>query len=194
MARWSKHIGDFIKRVDSKKDDLMLDTFFIKKNYIPVNEEERKEFEEFSLVISCMALLIHIAKADKIMHPEERTRIINDLTFQLEQRPFEYVALKEKFGHYDREIIANMFNRLLVDYELDRLDLIKIIEVIDMVYQNNPDKKYYILKLCYYCAYSDSYYDESEDKVIVNIAEQLKISDVERKRIQREVKIELKEI
>lgn len=193
MARWSEHLGDFLKLAGEGKDEHLLDSFFINRSYEPVNEEERKEFEDFSLVMSCMALLIHIAKADKIMHPEERTRIINDLTYQLEQRPFEYDNLKEKFGNSDREIIVNIYNRMLVDHEKGNLDLDKIIKVIDMIYQNNPEKRYYILRLCYYCALSDSYYDETEDKVIKEISQKLKIEETARARIEKEVRNEMKE-
>jgi uncharacterized tellurite resistance protein B-like protein len=193
MARWSEHLSNFLKLAGEQKDEHLIDAFFINRNYQPSNEIERKEFEDFSLVTSCMALLINIAKADKIMHPEERTRIIKDLTYQLEQRPFEYGNLKEKFGTSDREIIINIYNRMLVDHERGRLDLDKIIKVIDMVYQNNPDKRLYVLRLCYYCALSDSYFDESEDMVINDIAKKLMISDADRLRIEHEVKIEMKE-
>ena len=194
MARWSEHIDKFLKQAGDQKDDQTLDTFLVQTNYSPSNETEKQEFEDFSLVTSCMALLIHIAKADKIMHPEERTRIINDLTFQLDQRPFEYDNLREKFGQYDREIITNMYNRLLVDYERDKLDLDKIIEVIDLVYKHNPEKKFYILRLCYICAYSDSYFDESEDEIILDITRKLQISEEERKRIEKSVKLEMGEL
>jgi uncharacterized tellurite resistance protein B-like protein len=193
MARWSERLGDFLKLAGEIKEEHLLDSFFNNRSYQPANEKERKEFEDFSLVTSCMALLIHIAKANKIMHPEERTRIIKDLTYQLEQRPFEYDSLKEKFGFSDREIIVNIYNRMLVDHEKGKLDLDKIIQVIDMIYQNNPEKRYYILRLCYYCALSDSYYDESEDKVIKEIAEKLKIEESERARIEQEVRFEMKE-
>ncbi len=193
MARWSKKLGEFLKLADTQKDTHMLDSFFINHSYQPENEAEKIEFEDFSLVTSCMALLIHIAKADKIMHPEERTRIISDLTYQLEQRPFEYETLKEKFGTSDREIIVNIYNRMLVDHEKDKLNLDKIIQVIDMIYKNNLEKRYYILRLCYYCALSDSYYDESEEKVIKEISSKLEIDEKERMRIEAEVRSEMKE-
>ncbi|KQC08269.1 MAG: hypothetical protein APR54_04775 [Candidatus Cloacimonas sp. SDB] len=193
MARWSEHLGNFIRLAGDEDNEQVLDTFFITRNYIPSNEEEKKEFEDFSLITSCMGLLIHIAKADKIMHPEERTRIIEDLTFQLEQRHFEYDSLKEKFGFSDREIITNIYNRMLADYEKGNLDLDKIIAVIDLVYQNNPEKRHYILRLCYYCALSDSNYDDEEEKTIRKIAGKLKISEAERARIEKEVRIEMKE-
>jgi len=193
MARWSEQLGDFLKLAGERKDEHLLEAFFINRNYKPTNENEKKEFEDFSLVTSCMGLLIHIAKADKIMHPEERARIINDLTFQLEQRPFEYDSLKEKFGSSDREIIINIYNRMLIDHEKGKLDLDKVISVIDMIYKNNPDKRFYILRLCYYCALSDSYFDVSEENVIKEISTKLMISEDDRSRIESEVKLEMQE-
>ncbi len=190
MARWSSKLTKIIKMAGERKDEHFMESFLIKRNYEPKTKQEKLEFEEFSLVTSSMALLIHIAKADKIMHPEERLRIINDLTFQLEQRPFEYDDLAEKFGNYDKEIISNMYNKLLYDYEKGKLDLDEIIKILNMVYQNNPDKRLYLIRLCYYCALSDSYFDESEKKKIKEIAAKLKVSIKEMKRIESEVKKE----
>ncbi len=193
MSRWSEEFVKIIKMTGEKKgsDDLM-NSFFIKRNYDPQTEDEKKQFAEFSLVMSSMALLIHIAKADKIIHPEERNQIINDLVFQLEQRPFEYDQLSEKFGQHDRDIITRMFSALIDDYENSRINLDEIIRIINMIYLNNPEKRYYLIRLCFYCAYSDSYYDVSEDKVIKDVAAKLKVSVREVNRIEQEVKNELK--
>lgn len=193
MARWSEQIGRVIRLAGEDSSEHILDTFFTRRNYLPQTEEEKREFEEFSLISSSMALMIHIAKADKIMHPEERTRIIEDLTFQLEQRPFEYERLTENFGSADREIIGNLYSKMLIDYEKGNLDLDKTIASLNLIYQNNPEKRYYIIRLCYYCALSDSYFDESEETVIKDIARQLKVPVKELKRIEKEVKRELKE-
>ncbi|MDO9577313.1 MAG: hypothetical protein Q7J16_05470 [Candidatus Cloacimonadales bacterium] len=56
--------------------DKYLDIFFQPKNYIPQNEQEKKEFDEFSLVTSSMALLLYIASADNVIKIEEREQII----------------------------------------------------------------------------------------------------------------------
>jgi len=188
MSRWSPQISHIIKMAGQQTDDKhLLDTFFIKRTYEPKTEQEKKDFEEFSLVTSSMSLMIHIAKADKIMHPEERMRIIEDLTYQLEQRPYEYDNLSEKFGKSEKEIILNMYNQLVDDYDKKKIDLEEIIKVINLIYQNNLKKRLYVLRLCYYCAMSDSYYEESEKKVITEIASKLRIPVRERKRIESEI-------
>ncbi|MBN1948835.1 MAG: hypothetical protein JW784_03755, partial [Candidatus Cloacimonetes bacterium] len=134
MARWSEQIGRVIRLAGEDSNENILDTFFTKRNYLPQTEEEKREFEEFSLISSSMALMIHIAKADKIMHPEERTRIIEDLTFQLEQRPYEYERLTENFGSADREIISNLYGKMLIDYEKGNLDLDRTIATLNLIY------------------------------------------------------------
>ncbi|MBN1326890.1 MAG: TerB family tellurite resistance protein [Candidatus Cloacimonetes bacterium] len=192
MARWSEKIGNIIKYAGEQQgNEHELDSFFISKAYIPKTEQEKQEYEEFSLVSASMAILIHIAKADKVMHPEEISRIIDDLTFQLEQRPFEYESLSEKFGLKDREIIRNLFDKLLKEYENNLLDLDKIIEIINRIYQNNPEKRYYLIRLCFYCALSDTELDNSEEQAIKEIAAKLNIPLEEMNRIENEVKAEM---
>ena len=192
MPRWSSKIKDSIKIASNFQEPKhLLDSFYVSKIYIPQTEQEKKEFEEFSLVTSSMALLIHIAEADKIVKPEEKQRIIDDLIFQLEQRPYEYEGLSEKFGNTDKEIIGNMFDKLLHDYENEKINLNEIIRIIDLFYQNNPEKRYYLVRLCYYCALSDNELSESEKKAIKEIASKLHIASEEVERIEKEAKLEL---
>jgi tellurite resistance protein len=192
MARWSKQIGNILQLSSSQTTDAQfLDSFNKIRNYLPKTEQEKKEFEEFSLVTNSMALLIHIAKADNVLKGEEHDRIISDLIFQLEQRPYEYSDLSEKFGNYEREIITNMFEKLLKDYESGQIDLDEIIRIICMVYQNNPDKRHYLLRLCFYVALSDFDYDEAEQEAIKDIAAKLDISPEEMQKIEQEVRDEI---
>ncbi len=192
MPRWSSKIQDSIKIASNFQEPKhLLDSFYVSKIYEPQSEQEKREFEEFSLVTSSMALLIHIAKADKIVKPEEKQRIINDLIFQLEQRPYEYGNLSEKFGNTDKEIIGNMFDKLVHDYENEKINLNEIIRIIDLVYQNNQEKRYYLVRLCYYCALSDNEFSESEKKAIEEIAAKLNVASEEVVRIEKEVKLEL---
>ncbi|MBN2461038.1 MAG: TerB family tellurite resistance protein [Candidatus Cloacimonetes bacterium] len=192
MSRWSPQLGRIIKLAgENRSGSHILDSFFISRAYTPQNDQEQKEFDEFSLVTSSMALMIHIAKADLIMHPEERNRIIEDLTFQLEQRPYEYEHLSDKFGKTDKEIISNMYTQLLDDYEKQKLDLDEMIRVINMIYKNNPQKRIYLLRLCYFCALSDANFTASEDKVIKEVAQKLRIPIREVKRVETEAREEL---
>ena len=160
MARWSKQIGNILQLSSSQTTDAQFMESFNKiRNYLPKTEQEKEEFEEFSLVTSSMALLIHIAKADNVLKGEEHERIISDLIFQLEQRPYEYGD--------------------------------EIIRIICMVYQNNPDKRYYLLRLCYYVALSDFDYDKAEQEAIMDIATKLYVSTEEMQKVEQEVRDEI---
>ena len=192
MARWSKQIEKIIKLTSEvSSQEKFLEAFLKPRHYLPQTDKEKKEFDEFSLVTSSMALLIHIAKADKVIKGEERERIVSDLIYQLEQRPFEYDELAEKFGKYERDIISNMFDKLLNDYENSKLNLDEIIDIICMTYQNNPDKRYYLVRLCYYCALADFDFDKSEKTAIEEIAKKLKVDSDEMRRIEKEVREEV---
>ncbi len=192
MARWSKQIEKIIKlSSEASSQEKFPEAFLKPKNYLPQTDEEKKEFDEFSLVTSSMILLIHVAEADKVLKGEERERIISDLIFQLEQRPFEYDELAEKFGKYERDIISNMFDKLLNDYENGKLNLDEIIDIICMIYQNNPDKRYYLVRLLYNCAFADFDFDKAEKTAIEKIAKKLKVEPEEMKRIEKEVREEI---
>lgn len=192
MSRW-KPILDTINGITSRgiDSDNFMDSFSKKRNYEAQTKEEQAIMDEFSLVTSSMIILIHIAKADTIMHPEERKQIIDDLIFQFEQRPYEYHSLSIKFGKTEREIITNMYNIFLTDYENKKLDIQKILDKINLIFQNNLEKRIYIIRLCYYCALSDSHYEESEDIRIKDIAAKLKVPESELARIEKEVKEDL---
>jgi len=192
MARWSKQVDIILKESSSyKSDGHFLESFHKIRNYLPVNEQEKKEFEEFSLVTSSMAILIHIAAADGVLKGEERARIIEDLIFQLEQRPYEYIELADKFGKFEREIINNMFDKLVKDYENDLINLDEIIRIINMIYQNNHEKRCYLLRLCYHVALADYDYDKKEKSVIKEIANKLDISPEDTQRIENEIRNEI---
>ncbi len=191
MARWKEGIEKIVSF--TAKPDTSLEEFFKPKNYLPQNEEEKQIFEEFSLVTSSMAILIHVARADRVLKAEEKEQIINDMMFQLEQRPYEYSKLSEKFGSYEKEIILNLFNKILDDYQTGKLDLDKIVDVICLIYQNNPEKRYYLIRLCYYCALADYDFDVAEKETIYSLAKKMNIPDNELERIEREVKKEVME-
>lgn len=189
MARWKEGIEKLISF--TSEPDHSLEDFFKPKNYLPQSDEEKKIFEEFSLVTSSMAILIHIAEADRVLKGEEKEQIINDMIFQLEQRPFEFSKLSEKFGNYEKEIILNIFDKILNDYKTGKLDLEKIVDVITLIYQNNPEKRYYLIRLCYYCALSDYDFDTAEKQAINSLAVKMKVPADELKRIEEEVKKEV---
>ncbi len=192
MARWSKQIDNVLKLSSTyKSDEKFMESFNKIRNHLPANDQEKKEFDEFSLVTSSMVILIHIAKADGVVKGEEHERIIEDLIFQLEQRPYEYDELSEKFGKYEREIITNMFEKLLKDYEKDLINLDEIIRIIKMIYQNNPEKRYYLLRLCFHVAFADFDYDKKEQDVIKEIAVKLELTPEDIARIEKETKDEV---
>jgi tellurite resistance protein len=191
MSRWENVESLFAMSTELKNHDKFLEIFTKPKNYLPQSEQEKIEFEEFSLVASSMAILIHIALADSVLKGEEREQIVTDLLYQLEQRPYEFSKLSEKFGKSEREIISKMFDKLANDYLEDLVDLDKIIDTICMIYQNNMEKKFYIIRLCYFCALSDYDFDDAERTAIKDIAAKLNISTDDMYRIENEVKQEV---
>jgi uncharacterized tellurite resistance protein B-like protein len=193
MPRWTKKIENSVKLACKEQDRSdFLNAFFESEVYIPHNEVEEKEFEEFSLVLNSMALLIYVAKANKIIEPEVKQQIIEDLTFQLHQRPpREYQKLKSEFGTYEKEIISNIFDKIVKEYEEGKIDINKTIQAINLVYKHNLEKRYYLLRLCYYCAYSDNYLDKEEANRIAEIAQKLKVGDDIRQAVEEEVIDEL---
>lgn len=189
MARWQKNdekLTSFITEANHS-----LDNFFKPKNYQPSTDEEKHIFDEFSLITSSMAILIHIASADRVITPEEKKQIINDIIFQLEQRPHEFTKLSEKFGNDERNVIYSVYDKILKDYQAGKINLDEIVEDICLVYKNNPEKSYYLLRLSYYCAHSDNDFDVPEKDAIAKLAKKLHVPNDKLKQIEEEVLQEL---
>lgn len=193
MSRWSE---DFRKTVSGiavpDPEENALDSIFFTHNYLPKTDQEKQEFEEFSLITSAMALMIHIAETDKVVQALEKARIIDDMTFQLYQRPNEYNKLTTAFGGTDRTIITQVFDRLIYDYEHDTLDIYDTIRIVNMIYQNNSYLRNFLIRLCYYCAFSDKELDAKEAVRIDEIAIALHIDVTDQKRIAKEVQNEMR--
>ena len=190
MSRWKSGI-ESINAVANKSKNSIED-FFEAKNYQPKNDEEEQVFEEFSLVINSMAILIYIANVDKIPNLEEKEQIVNQITFQLQQRPYEFDRLSEKFGSSEKEIILNIYDEILENYKTKKIDLDKIIDDICLVYKNNPEKSYYLIRLSYFVALADHELNEVEKEAIQSIADELQIPREELKRIENEVRSEVR--
>ncbi len=189
MTRWHKGI-DGISSV-TKEAQHSIEDFFKIKNYQPKTDEEKQIFEEFSLITSSMAILIYVANADRVINPDEKNQIISDIIFQMEQRPYEFIKLSEKFGKNEKEIILNIYDKMLKDYQTSSLNLDKIINDLCVYYRNNTEKRLYLIRLCYYCALSDNVFDEAEKKAIQIIAEKMEVPSADLKRIEEEVKEEI---
>lgn len=189
MRRWKQGIGK-IDRV-TKESGHSIEDFFEEKNYEPKTEQEKQVFEEFSLITSTMAILIHVARADKMISEKEKERIIDNMTFQLEERPYEFVKLSEKFGTGEKGLILNIYDQILRDYQTDKIKLDKIISDICLIYQNNPEKRHYLIRLAYYVALSEDKVNKAEREAIEKIALRMKVPSNELKRIEAEVKLEL---
>jgi len=193
MDRWSGKLGDSVRiATEFDKEASLLQNFFVSRKYIPKTDEERRELEEFSMITSAMALMIHVAEADSKMDATEKEEIIDDMVFQLEQRWDEYKKFAAEFGGNERKIINNIFDMLLDDYEKGRLDLDETIDIINMVFTNNPYSRFFLIRLCYYTAYADNKLAEGEKVTIDDLAERLNVDREERERIKKEVKRELK--
>ncbi len=189
MTRWQHSMHKL--NSNNEHADHPIDDFFKVKNYQPQTEEEKQIFEEFSLIKSSLAILIHVANADRAINPDEKAQIIRDIMFQMEQRPYEFDRLSEKFGSNEKEIIENMYDKILKDYQSNKVNLNKIIDDICLLYKNNDEKRFYLIRLCYFAALSDNVFDDAEQMAIRNLAEKMNIPSGELSRIEEEVKAEI---
>jgi len=186
MARWSKFIeGSIYHTEKSEEKGTFIRKYHECKAYIPTTEEEKKELEDFSFIVSVMYILVQIAKADGMIDPEERKQIIEELVFQLEQRFFEYETLSQNFGSSDREIIMNLFTKISLEHEIENLD--EILTTIKKIYQFNPYKLKFIIRLCLMVAYADNVITPSENKLLHDYAKVFDITKDEMKQIEKEV-------
>ncbi len=188
MPRWSKYLGNSINfAVEKTKDEGFLENFFEKRTFEPRNEQEMKEYEDFSFVTSALSLAVYVALADEEVSKEEKERIISEMIFQMEQYHHEYKTLAEKFGNSDKEIINSLFEKFQDEVTSGRYDLDNNIRIINMIYNSNYYKKYFLLRLCYIIGYTESKNREKELEIINNLAEKLRIDQKERERIRKEV-------
>jgi tellurite resistance protein len=193
MARWSKAVEGSVFHVEKAGlKGHFLKQYYESQAYVPETEEDKKELEDFSFIISIMSLLVHLAKADGAIEHEEKKRIIDELVFQLEHRFYEYEILSKKFGESDLEIVSNIFAKLLEDYEKDNLNLNETLKIIKKIYNFNPYKLKFVLHLCYIVALSDEVITPSEHIVIQQFAEAFDIPKIELERIEAEAYRQLK--
>ncbi len=192
MARWQTLEGTIFHTTQEGSEDHFLKDFFENKAFIPKTEQEKKEYADFSFVSSAMALLIYVAQSDGNVDDEEKKMIIKELTYQLEQRHFEYETLAQEIDPDDMKIIHTLFNKFQQELKDGSCDLDEIIRVIDMIYAKNPYKRRFLVRLCYFVAYSDNKFSKEEFEAINEIAQKLKVSREDCKRIEGEVRKELK--
>jgi uncharacterized tellurite resistance protein B-like protein len=189
MARWSRALEGSIYRVaEEEKEEHFLKNFFENRAFIPKTEQEKKELEDFSFITSAMSLLVYVARIDGKISGIERETIMKELLYQLEQRYFEYKVLAEKFVANEKEILNKLFHKFEDELERNICNLDEIIRIINMIYQNNPYKRYFLLRLCYYVALADRKFSKEEFKAIGKLAKELNIDEQERERIEKEVK------
>ncbi len=188
MARWKSGIAASVRESTEvgRRSSFMHD-FFINRSYTPANEEEVRELEDFSLITSAMVLLIHVAKADGFISLVEQRTILNDLVYQLEQRPNEYASLHGRFAADEKQLVENIYDCILEQYENDTLDIFKVIHDINTLYEHNPYKKYYLIRLCFHVVYVSRDADLAELKEIYNIANRLEVSSEKVKEIEKEM-------
>ncbi|HPY96489.1 MAG TPA: TerB family tellurite resistance protein [Candidatus Cloacimonadota bacterium] len=178
----------------TKKDNKenVLATFFQKKNYEPKSDTEKLIIENFSFIAAAMSLLIHIAMKKGQVLGQEKNEIINRLVFQLRQRPFERSNYSEDYGKAEINIVTNLYDKLLDEYENKRMDIEDQIDLINFVYQNNQQKRFFIVRLFFYIAFADRSLEISEIDTINTLAKSLSVDDEDIKRIKAEVIEELK--
>ncbi|MCK5686046.1 TerB family tellurite resistance protein [bacterium] len=165
---------------------------FIQRNHVPEKKQDKIIFEEFSLIGSAMAIMIHIAMADGRITDTEYNRIVKDMYHNLAHgKKSDSEKLKSIFGRYDAEIIQNMMSWFINEFNSMRIDMKKIITDLNTVYKNDIEKRKYIIQLCFYCAYADGECIETEETVIFEIARKLNIQSDDLEKIREQVKKEL---
>lgn len=178
----------------TKKDNKenVLATFFQKKNYEPKTDTEKLIIENFSFIAAAMSLLIHITMKKGHILEQEKNEIISRLVFQLRQRPFERANYSEDYGKAELNIVSNLYDKLLDEYENNRMDIEDQIDLINFVYQNNQQKRFFIVRLFFYIAFADRTLEIIELDTINMLAKSLSVDDEDIKRIKAEVIEELK--
>ncbi len=192
MERESISIQDYLKdstRKDNKEH--VLATFFVKRNYDPKTPQEKVILDNFSFIAAAMSLLIHITMSKGNISENEKEEIIERLVFQLHQRSFEYTHYQEEYGKAELHIIHSLFEKLIHEYENHQMHIDDQINLINMVYQNNPQKRFFIVRLCFYIAFADKSLNIAEKLIIEELAGKLNVEDSEVKRIKAEVSEEL---
>jgi len=190
MSRWSTMEGS-IYRIQQESEQHFMKNFFEEQAFQPKTQKEKKEFQDFSFVSSAMALLVHIARADGKIDQEEKRTIIDELQFQLHNNYADYKLYSEEFGSDEQEIVEKLFDKLRDELASDKCNLDETIRIIDMIYKKIPEKRYYLLRLCYTVGYSDHKLTSEEENAINDIAKKLNIDKKEKNRIQKEVKAKI---
>ncbi|MEA2103459.1 MAG: TerB family tellurite resistance protein [Candidatus Cloacimonadota bacterium] len=191
MARWSTLEGSIYKFTQPETEEHFLKNFFENRAFIPKTDKEKEEYRDFSFVSSTMALLVYISDADGTISSKEKKIIMDELKFQLEHRHFEYEILQKQIDPKEMEILNSLFSKFKMEIEGGICDLEEIIRIINMIYQKNPFKRNFILRLCYYVGYADENLLFSEQNAIKDVADKLMISAEDQQRIKTEVKNEL---
>lgn len=188
MARWTTKIENSIKMMDKiGTREKIMESFFVKRSYEPENEMEAQELEEFSLISAAMQLMIHVAMANGSVSEKEKSIILKELMYQLQQRHFEYEHLVEEFGDYEHNLIDLMFDKILEEYKEMMIDYKDLFDVINKIYEKNPQRKQYLLRICYTLALAENEINVPEMNVVEKIGHELKIPEDEMKRIKKEV-------
>lgn len=193
MPRWSEKLGNSVNfAIEEVPEDTFLKNFFEDRAFVPRNEEEKREFNDFSFVATAMALAVYIALTDEEVSDSEKEQIVKEMIFQVEQYHHEYETLSEEFGNNDKEIVNALFKNFKKEIENGIFDLEYSLRLINKFYEKNPYKKYYLLRLCYKVAFTESKNVAKELDRVDKLAAKLKVADEERQRIRKEIKKEFK--
>lgn len=188
MARWSTIEGSIYKTQQIPEQHFMKN-FFEKQAFQPKTEKEKQELHDFSFISSAMALLVHIARADGKIDKNEKKTIIDELQFQIHNNFAEYKLYSEEFGPDETEIVERLFDQLKDELAAEKYDLNDTIRIIDMIYKKIPQKRYFLLRLCYSVGYADKKLTKEEEEAIDEIAQKLEIDNKEKTRIKKEIQL-----
>ncbi len=193
MSRWSEKLGNSVHfAIEEIPEETFLESFFENRAFIPENEEERKEFEDFSFVSSALALAVYTALADGEVSEKEEEQIVKEIMIQIQQHYYEYEELAAGFGSSDEKIVTSLYDIYKKEILTKVFDLQKTIALINKFYGKNPYKKFYLIRLCYLVAFTDSLNNNQELNRVTELARQLHVDVEEKDRIRNEVMAKLK--
>ncbi len=187
MARWSEKLGNSVNFAIEKVDhDTFLESFLKDRSFQPANEQERKEFEDFSFVSAAMALAVYIASKDEKISHQEKEAIIDELLYQIEYSFKEYELLAEEFGVRDKRLVNMLYESYKNKITAGKYNVDNDIALLNKYYENNPYKKNYLIRLCYIVAFTESRNVDKELEMTGKLAGKLKVPKEEELRLRKE--------
>lgn len=192
MERWSKKIGNSVHfALDEVSDKTFLESFFQNRAFVPENEQEQKEFDDFSFISSATALAVYIAAADEDISSSEKDSILEEIFYQIKHNSKEYELISKELDATDKSLVAELFGKYKKEIEDGVFDLDTVVNHINKFFENNPYKRHYLIRFCYVIAYTESRNIEKEIARTDKLAVKLRINPQDTQRLKEEARIQV---